>query len=117
METPEMDEETRKLFLELGERIEELERKVDRLMNEDPGSWGQERLQEMPQEIFGDFVRYLALLDIGLSTEHLRRFIVDARHRILDAAAERVPEASALADWERARFDEIIARMLPPEAS
>jgi hypothetical protein len=112
-----MDEETRKLFLELGERVEELERKVDRLMNEEPGSWAQERLQEMPQEIFGELVRYLSLLDIGLSAGSLRRFIVDAKHRTLDAAAESVPEASLFANWEKARFDEIIARMLPPDAS
>lgn len=107
-----MEEATRKTFIELEERVAELERQNERLMNREPG-WSEERVEEIPLEIFGLFVTYLSWLDIGFSVDKFREFVTSLNEESHDNLAGDFPEIEKHIGWERMITRHIITKMIP----
>lgn len=109
-----MDKDARKAIIELEERVAELERQVEQLINREPG-WTEERVEEIPQEIFGMFVKYLDALGLGFSAEEFRKFALeckDATHASLEKQFPGEVEKNMIG-WERMITRHIMATMVP----
>ncbi len=109
-----MDEVARKAIGELEERVAELERKLQMVMNSEQ-SWSEERVEDIPTEIFGLLVVYLSALDIDFSVERFRQFVNDTKLKALDRLEEQASDhvLKTMFGWEKMITRHFMTSMIP----
>lgn len=108
-----MDDEEVEAMRALMRRVEELERRLDSLNSADEDTFVQDSLTDPPKLIFQLLIIELEGEFPGL-TARLRERIAQVGIASIDAAARKHPESLPFADWQKAKYRDIISEMLPP---
>lgn len=111
-----MDKAAREVIIRLEERVAELERQVQGLMNSEPG-WSEERVEDIPQEIFALLTVYLTRLGIGFSVDDFREFVLSVKDKVHDGLEAQFPGSveKTMIEWERMVTRHIMSTMIPSQ--
>ncbi|MGE6739747.1 hypothetical protein ACQKGC_05675 [Allorhizobium pseudoryzae] len=108
-----MDKEETETIRSLMRRVEELERQLEKLTDADEDTFAQDCLTDPPKMIFQLLIVELEQEFPGL-TARLRQSIEQVCIGSIKGVLQKHPEARPLAEWQEARFRDIISEMLPP---